>query len=490
MSSSILHDEVIESDVVVVGFGGAGAAAAITAHDSGASVTILEKMHSPGGNTRLSEVSFFTPSADKVSDVVEHIEALCFGATDRDVIRAYVEESVDNKPWIEQLGGTVAPTSLPIRYPYVKGPAWPSIPGAKAMTNSRVVSTNEGSPSDRRLWTLLSTNVRRREGIRTLTSTAAKELVRDGEGEVVGVVAERAGKAIMFKARRGVVLSCGGFASNEALKELYLPFKPIYSMGNPGNTGDGITMAQNVGAGLWHMSAIKAWFTMKPPKSRFAFCTSYCSPKYVYVNKDGRRFTNETGWEIHSLYWAFCSYNPKRSGYPRLPIYGICDRETLQAGPMGMRGYGTYGNYEWSSDNSVEVARGWIIEGQTIRELARRLSIEEETLEKTVSQYNDYCRTGVDPEYGRSEDTLKPIDAAPYYAIELWPSMVNTMGGPRRDHKARVLDTSGQPIPRLYSAGELGSLWGFLYCGGGNGGEILATGRIAGRNAAAEQPRS
>ncbi|OGO20465.1 MAG: hypothetical protein A2144_00825 [Chloroflexi bacterium RBG_16_50_9] len=480
------YEQEIESDVVVVGYGGAGAAAAITAHDDGATVVLLEKMRAPGGNTRLSEISFFTPPQDMAQEAIEHIESLCFGATEREVIQAYVEESLTNKAWLEGLGGKVEPTNLgQMRYPYVSGPAWPNISGAKAMTNSRVTSGDV--PYGRRLWTLLSSNVKRR-GIRVMTSTPAKELVTGDKGEVIGVVAEQGKKRILFRSKRGVVLSSGGFANNEDLKKLFLPYRPIYSLGSPGNTGDGIIMAQKVGALLWHMPVIKAWFTMKPPGFKYPFCTSFCSPKYVYVNKDGRRFTNETGWEIHSLYWALCYYSPKRSGYPRLPIYGICDKETLRSGPLGMRGNGINGGYPWSEDNSAEIAKGWIIEGETIRELAKKINVDETILEETVTQYNGYCKVGVDPDFGRSRETLQPIVVAPCYAIELWPSMTNTMGGPRHDNKARVLNNEGQPIPRLYSAGELGSLWGFLYCGGGNGGEMLASGRIAGRSAAAEKP--
>jgi predicted oxidoreductase len=109
-------------------------------------------------------------------------------------------------------------------------------------------------------------------------------------------------------------------------------------------------------------------------------------------------------------------------------------------------------------------------------------------LQKTIEKYNEYCSLHDDPDFHRAKETLKPLAKPPYYAVELWPRMVNTMGGPRRDHKARVLSMNGAPVPRLYSAGELGSLWGHLYCGGGNVGEALAVGRIAGANAAAEKP--
>jgi predicted oxidoreductase len=116
--------------------------------------------------------------------------------------------------------------------------------------------------------------------------------------------------------------------------------------------------------------------------------------------------------------------------------------------------------------------------------------MDEAVLEKTIGRYNDSCKSGTDPDFHRARESLLGLATPPYYAIELWPWMVNTMGGPRRDFKARVLDTKGNPIARLYSAGELGSLWGHLYCGGGNVGEALAVGRIAGANAAAEIPWS
>ena len=482
--------EELESDVIVIGYGGAGAAAAITAHDSGASVTILEKMPEPGGNSALSEISFFTPSADKVPQAVEHIHKLCFGSTELDVIQAYVEESVNNKPWIEQLGGTTQPTQTGVglvRYPYVRKPAFPNIPGAEAMTNSRITYTHKGdTPFGNRLWTLLENNVERR-GIRVMTSTPAKELVTNKKGEVIGVIAERKGEAISLKAKKAVVLSCGGFASNEAMKDLYLPFKPFFCVGSPGNTGDGIMMSQKVGAALWHMTSIKSNLYMRPQRGKASFLTAYCSPKFIYVNKHGFRFSNETGWECHIAHWSLCHWDPYQPGYPQLPVYGICDKEALDAGPLAIPS-GLYRNYQWSSDNSAEVAKGWIIEGRSTGELAKKLSIDETALEDTINKYNQYCQAGIDPEWGRSRETLKPVDKAPYYAVELWPVMTNTLGGPRRDAGARVLNNEGQPIPRLYSAGELGSLWGFLYCGGGNGGEILAVGRIAGRNAAAEKP--
>ena len=478
----------MESDVVIIGYGGAGACAAIAAHDAGAKVVILEKMPRAGGNTRMSMCSWFCPPPGTEQQAVEHIDTLCFGRTERAVIEAYVAAASKNREWIESLGATTKVTRfLSIRYPQVTHPSWPNFPGSAAMVNHTVPPERDNESNGERLWTLLSGHVEKR-GIKILTSTPAQELITNEKGEVIGAAAERDGRRISIKARRAVILTCGGFEFNEAMKDQYLPIMPFYGIGSPGNTGDGIVMAQKIGAALWHMGVAVGGLGLRTQEYAAPFGIAFAAPGFVYVNKHGKRFSNETGWELHFAWQALYCFDPKSPGYPTLPVYGICDKETLCKGALHWGASGTAFAYKWSADNSAEVAKGWIIQGKTPSELAKRLSMDEATLEKTVARYNEYCKSGTDPDFHRPRETLKPLATPPYYAVELWPWMVNTMGGPRRDGKARVLDTKGDPIPRLYSAGELGSLWGHLYCGGGNVGEALAVGRIAGANAAAERP--
>ncbi len=212
--------------------------------------------------------------------------------------------------------------------------------------------------------------------------------------------------------------------------------------------------------------------------------------RFVYVDKTAKRFANEAAIEIHDISRIVSIFDVDRFDFPRIPWYAIFDEVTRQMYPL-CTGMGfNRDKYEWSSDNSAEIAKGWISQGETIRELARKLSLEESTLDQTVAKYNEYCEIGKDSDFDRAEETLIPIEAPPYYAIKLWPTLINTQGGPRRDKEARVLDWSGKPIPRLYAAGELGSIWGFLYQGAGNISECLVFGRIAGRNAAREEPLS
>ena len=134
-------------------------------------------------------------------------------------------------------------------------------------------------------------------------------------------------------------------------------------------------------------------------------------------------------------------------------------------------------------DNNAELEKGWITKGDTIPDLAIKIGLDPSALDSTIARWNADAASGEDTEFGRTL-MLKPLSTkGPYYAVELSPSMLNTQGGPRRNEKAEIVKPDGTPIPRLYSAGELGSIYSYLYQGTGNIGECLAFGRIAGREA-------
>ena len=480
------NNQVIETDVVVVGYGGAGAAAAITAHDTGARVIILEKMPIGGGNTRLSNGHLFTPTS---REAVKYLEALCFGKTSREIIQAYVEGCMRINDWIKEMGGeTEVSQILEVIYPTWGIPSWPNFPGVEHTEVREVAGGTVNEPLAMPLWRLLTNNVERR-GIKVMTTTPAKELMTNQKGEVIGVVAEREGDETSIKAKKAVILTCGSFEYNEAMKDAFLPLTPLYAIGNPGNTGDGIVMVQKVGAALWHMSSFYGWFVFKTSEYKAAFTISFHNPSFIYVDKDGRRFGDETGFEGHERSKILMTFMPHRPNYPHLPAYAIFDDVTRRKGPLtGLRLGGEPNNYKWSLDNSKEIAKGWIKQGRTIGELSRQISVDEATLANTIAKYNEYCKVGKDAEFGRSKETLEPIGVAPYYAIEIWPGIGTASGGPRRDKEAKVVNHEGKPIPRLYSAGGLGSIWGFLTVSGSGLTDAIVFGRIAGRNAAAEEP--
>lgn len=475
----------MEADVVVVGYGGAGAIAAITAHDNGAKALILEKMPAGGGNTRMSGGTFLTPTG---LGGVPYLEKISFGTVERDIMQVFVENAMKNESYIRELGGEpIVGAHFAVGYPCPTGKAsFPHVPGSEFMSK-RVLKKVDGTRGER-LWELLSDNVKQR-GIQVLCDTPAKELVTNEGREVIGVVAETKGKQITVKAKKAVILTCGGFEFDEDLKRDVLPSKPFYAYGNPGNTGDGIRMAQQVGAAIWHMAATSASAGFKCEEYKAAFGIRFISERFIYVDKNGNRFTDEAGVELHEIAGKLSLFDTKRMDYPRIPMYAIFDDVARRKAPLNPGGTGSNQYlYKWSVDNSAEIAKGWISQGKSIRDVATQINIDPAALERSISAYNEYCKAGKDPEFQRAKEALAPIESPPFYAIQLSPCLINTQGGPRRDKESHVLDPWGKPVPRLYAAGELGSIWGFLYQGSGNNGESLVFGRIAGRNAAAEKP--
>src|SRR5262249_72773 len=143
--------------------------------------------------------------------------------------------------------------------------------------------------------------------------------------------------------------------------------------------------------------------------------------------------------------------------------------------------------YDWSRDNSAELAKGWIKTAESLEALASVLGLDPAALVVTVDGWNGCCAGRCDTDFGRTL-MMEPNIDEPFYAAQLSPPMLNSQGGPRRNEKGQVVRPDGTPIARLYSAGELGSIYGYLYQGTGNIGECLAFGRVSGRNAAAETP--
>jgi succinate dehydrogenase/fumarate reductase flavoprotein subunit len=162
----------------------------------------------------------------------------------------------------------------------------------------------------------------------------------------------------------------------------------------------------------------------------------------------------------------------------------VFDEATRQAGPLNGL-LGTPNDYTWSADNAVEIGRGWILGADSAAELAAKMGAEPAILEDTLAEYNASAQAGRDERFGRSPDTLVPLDTRRLYAIETWPGIAGTTGGPRHDGRARVLRPDGQPIPGLYAAGAVSLVWGHLIEHGGGLTDAMVFGRYAGAEAAA-----
>ncbi len=482
-----------EADVVVVGYGAAGAAAAITAHDAGARVLIIEKAPrgEEGGNSRVSGQGWLNP--EPLEQAITHLNALCGAYTvPQEMVRTWAEEMAQNSDWVrDMLGGNPAPYKTGR-----EGADFPDLPGVEGV---RAFHNFEGTGERgfERLWKLLKAAVEKRQ-IETFHATPVKELVQHGDTkEILGVVAEREGKPYYVKARRAVVLTCGGFENNQEMIRDFLHDLPYcYPLGTPYNTGDGIKMALEVGADLWHMNNIAGpWYSLKVPEfpsilelMPLNFAKEFPGGMIV-VGPDGKRFMDEKHRNTHGKVNISGQWTQAPSP---CPMYMIFDHTLFSAGPLYDKHLHHGWNqilklYDWSDDNAAEVAKGWIKKAGNLAELAKKVSLDSAALATTIARWNSICTAGQDNDFGRTR-MLSPIVEAPFYAIELSPVFINTQGGPRRDSRARIVRPNRTPIMRLYSAGELGSIYSFLYQGGGNIGECMAFGRIAGRNAAGERP--
>ncbi len=446
-----------------------------------------------GGNTRVSGNLTFCPN--NVDKAVTYFKAMSGPYQDNisdEMWRTFATEMANNAEWLKKLGADLFSFALV---------EFPDLPGSDSVVT---YLHKKGPLGQARLWDEVLEPAIASRKIKVLYETPAKSLVKK-DSEIIGVIAEQKGKKIQIKAKKAVILTCGGFENNQTMVRNYLPDMPYcYPMGTPYNTGDGITMAMEVGADLWHMNNIAGpYFYFKAPEISVSSRIRVLGASYIFVARDASRFVAEAPTlimengkmvypEKHGKIYSHGRYiqNPTP-----VPIYMVFDESVRKAGGLCGKAAGwtwswdvVYGDlYNWSKDNSREIEKGWIKKADTIENLAQTVNLSPEALEKTVNRYNKFAQDGADLDFSRKAQAMAPIQTPPFYIMELTPTFINTQGGPRRNQEAQILNANNKPIPRLYSAGELGSIWGFEYQGGGNLGECFAFGRIAGRNAAKQK---
>jgi succinate dehydrogenase/fumarate reductase flavoprotein subunit len=461
--------------VVVVGYGAAGAAAAISAHDAGARVVVLEASPAGGGNALHSGGFLLDLPADRA---VDQLDAYCFGRTPREVLTAYAAGLHELPDWLSGLGATVTPFGLPPgRFP-ASFPAWPHFPAGRDMHYYHV--TDDGVRPGAALWAVLDSAVADRR-ISVRTSTVVDRLVLV-DGDVVGVVLAD-GEEIRADS---VVLTCGGFEADAGLAEAYLPLGPTYPVGHPWNDGAGLRMGQQAGAALWHMYGFFGWFAVRVPEFPSPFAIDFFAPGHVFLDDDGHRFTDEAGYEVHDRLRSLLSYLPRNPNRPRLPTWAVFDDATRLAGPLNGL-LGTPNDYVWSADNSVEVERGWVASGTSPAELAAATGLDVDNLTESLDRYNRFAAQGRDEDFGREPETLVPLDLTRLYAVRTWPAVAGTTGGPAHDDRARVLRPDGSTVAGLYAAGAVSLVFGHLIDFGGGLTDAMVFGRVAGSHAAASR---
>jgi len=487
-------------DVIVVGFGYAGGVAAMAAHDTGARVLVLEKQRDPGGISVCSAGG--VRIARDAGAAFKYLSATNAGTTPEAVLRALAEGMTKVADEVRTLAAhssaRVGVREAPGNYPFPGMDTFgfvavDDIPGFDAARDFPAV---RGSPAGARLFRLVLDGVRRR-GIAVRTATPVRELLR-ANGGIAGVVTNEA----TISADRGVVLACGGFEADADMQRQHWQIKPVFSAAVRGNTGDGIRMAQAVGAGLWHMWHFHGSYGFRHPDPAYPFGIRLkrlpdwtpglpqrndVRMSWILLDRTGRRFMNEYDPYLQDTgHRLLEQFDPVTQTYPRIPA-------TLVLDAAGRRQFSlcapTWHDREVAARFAGESAASFderiLVRGDTLEELAAALDLPAAAVAESATTWNAACAAGADAAFARPPGSMMPIAQPPYFGAKVWPIVSNTQGGPVHDERQRVLDAFGRPIPRLFVAGELGSVFGHLYMSGGNLAECFIGGRIAGLGAAA-----
>jgi succinate dehydrogenase/fumarate reductase flavoprotein subunit len=523
-----------EADVLIVGLGAAGGCAAIEAHDNGASVMVLEKQAEDRhySNTRMSGGGFHSPDPDgDAASLRAYAKAMFSGDNLPLTIEGAQPEFSDELAdlWARLSPGNEAfMRGLDPLYKTVKisNAAFDHFPGADKSGYAVVKSTYTGATDEATQFrptrgadktqkeageafhTCLMNGLQTR-GIPVFYGTRALSLIVE-DGEIVGVQSERDGEVVSHYARRAVVLTCGGYEYNRQMRKAFLdgPGGEGWAFyGSPANTGDGIRMAMKVGAALTHVSSIAGRVICALPERRHGLkiglnTSSVGKPNEIVVDSRGERYASERRItkdpSRYIFYREALQFDTHTMSYPRIPSWMIFDETLRKAGPLVRLGASGYNNIDWGADNLNAIKNGWVLKADTLEELAELIGrhpddrgrMDAAVLKQTVARWNAHCAARHDPDFARDPQTMGPVDTPPFYAMPLSPGGPNTKGGIRANPQRQVLDWDDEPIPRLYTAGEISSVFQFAYQGGGNLAEGITFGRLAGRNAAAQAPRS
>ena len=467
-----------EYDVVVVGLGGAGCATAITAADAGAKVLVLEKAPEgySGGNSNICmQWICYTEDPEGVRTYFENLRGGYDTPSDA-MLDVYIDEMQKNKEWFESLGAPNVET-----FDYVE---YPQFEGSSAFTPFTVDGSNGMKPpavfgGNGACYNLLKKNVTdRADAIDVWYEAPATHLVQDPATKVIhGVTAQVAGREVKVRAKRGVVLTCGGYENSPQMQQDYnqhLFWPPTGTCYY--NEGDGIKMALEVNADLWHMANIVTnngcFRNEETGNATFGFGI-YVKTRGINIANDGSRVYDG------KAYHGKMPYNDAYLNAALPETYWYVYDQTIQdAGAI---------NPTWSADSSEEIEKGWVLKADTLDELAEKMGMTADAaqnMQQTISVYNGFVADGFDPVFGRSAESMFAVETGPFYACKQTCCCGNTQGGPRRNERGEVLDVAGDPIPHLYEAGELGDIWSNLYQASCNLGGGMIFGRISGANAA------
>ena len=491
-------DEVI--DVAIVGYGFAGGMTAISTAKAGRKAIIFEKMSIPGGISICSGGGFRVATSKEKA--FEYLKATNAKTIDESLLKQFSEEMVKLPSLLKELGkvnnANIAILDRPANYPlpgyeafqFMEYDSIPSFDQAQEFPRSKSLKSGGNA------FKVIDDNVKMRN-IEVRYSNAVKRLITDNDGAVIGLQVKVDNQLRRIGTRYGVVLACGGFEAGIEMQRQFWQLHPVLPAATLGNTGDGIKMAQALGADIGHMWHFHGSYGFRHSDPKYPFgirskklpdwtrdvTTTDVRMSWILINQDGKRFMNEYEPYGHDTGHRYMDqYEATKNRFPNLPAYMLFDEDGRKMYPVA-KAYINDPNidcYEWSSDNLKEVSLGILKKANSLEELSNLMNVPTDNLQNSIQEWNSLCKSNDDDEFGRPRQTRVPIQSPPFYFGEIWPVVSNTQGALIHNTKQEVLNTFGEVIPRLYVAGEIGSIWGYLYLSGGNLSECIISGNIAG----------
>lgn len=450
------------ADVVVIGAGGAGLAAAVSAHQNGAKVLVLEKMPMVGGNTIISGAAYNAVDPERqlaqgIEDSIDKHYTQTYEGGDKlgkpELVRTLVEKAYPALEWLESMGMKFKDEIFT-----VLGALWP-----RSHKPEKPLGTGY-------IETYMDYINKYSNDIEVMLNTRATELIVEN-GRVVGVEAENNQNTVIAKANNGVIIATGGFSANVQARNYYNKMWPdltnLKTTNRPGITGDGMWMAEKIGANLIGMEQIQLLPMGEPGTGSLSGNIEQGVENRIFVNKDGKRFVDE-GARRDVMTKALFQQEDNF-------MWVIVDKHSYPTGD-------TTNNFNETIDQLVEEGRAY--KADTLEDLARQIEVDPANLIKSVETFNMAVEKKIADPFGRTLFEHK-IDTPPFYAGPRVPTVHHTMGGIEINTKAQALDKEGNIIPGLYAAGEVtGGIHGSNRLGGNAVPDTVVFGKIAGESAA------
>lgn len=439
-------------DIVVVGSGGAGLAAAIQSHDSGSNVIIVEKMPVIGGNTTKASAGMNAAETkfQKLKGIVDskelfYNETLKGGKNKNhpELLRFFVEHAPDAINWLDErdieLSDLTTTGGMSIDRTHR--------PASRAAVGGFLISG-------------LVRNINKR-GIEVMLDTSVTEIITENDKVVAVKVREEDGSEHVINTK-AVIVATGGFSANTEMVEKYRPdLKGFVTTNHKGATGSGIEILQQLGAGIVDMNEIQIHPTVEQTTA-YLISESIRGGGAILVSQAGKRFVNEL--DTRDKVSTDIILLPEHYSYI------LFDQQVR------------------NENKAVEeyISQDLVIEGATISDLAQKLSIDSQTLTHTIERYNQFFDKKIDEDFGRTTGMRHAINMGPFYAIKIAPGIHHTMGGVTINTNAQVLNTDGKIIQGAYAAGEVvGGVHGANRIGGNAVADIIIFGIQAGKKATA-----